>query len=163
MSYPKRTPRCLMVCWPVMKLMLGRAATEAEARGCNLTRKPRDLLTLSWLQVAAQTGFTALVDSAAILETAETSSFCCRLRHLLWDNSPAQSKRFTHVCCKLSGWVKSLHQRSCNGNSLWFPCCIFGDQFWHFCLRQPRLLSAWHDASAQNSSDVNMMIKVDIR
>ncbi len=47
-------PRCVMVCWPVMQLMLGRAATEAKAKCRIWTRKARDLLTLSWLQVVAQ-------------------------------------------------------------------------------------------------------------
>ena len=50
----QENPKMLMVCWPVMKLMLGRAATEAEARSCAWIIKSRDLLTLSWLQVAAQ-------------------------------------------------------------------------------------------------------------
>ena len=47
MSYPRRTPRCLIVCGPVMKLMLGKALTVAEAGGCDLTKKACDLLGFS--------------------------------------------------------------------------------------------------------------------
>ena len=33
MLYPKRTPKCLTVCCPVMKLMPGIALTVAELSG----------------------------------------------------------------------------------------------------------------------------------
>ena len=54
MSYPRQTPKCLTVCWLVMKLMLGKVSTVAEASGCDWTKKACDLLAFNWLHEAAQ-------------------------------------------------------------------------------------------------------------